>query len=275
MDNKNNFRNDDGKKENTPLEIPENAPAGEQKPIRNKKVSKVKAAYAFALILALGAAFTAKIASENALGKLQVPLESDYVTITEVEETSKDKAYLTTEPDYEVRQNLTNVIDERKESTEPETQEKTTELTIQKGLYAQPYKDYYVLPMGTDIHKDYSPDTPSYNATMGDWRTHNGIDFKGAEGDQVKSIAYGTVKNIYDDALLGTVAEIDHGNGVMAKYCGLNKDTLEIKQGGTVKGGTLLGYLGVVPCEKTDVSHLHFEVYYNGKNVDPLELMGK
>ncbi len=265
---------DNEKKDNTPLEIPENAPAGEQRPIKNKKVSKVKAAYAFALILALGAAFTAKIASENALGKLQVPLESDYVTITEAKETSKDKAFLTTEPDYEVRQNLTNVPDEREEATEPETEE-ATEKTTKKGPYAEPYKDYFVLPMGTDIHKEYLPDTPSYNATMGDWRTHNGIDFKGAEGDQVKAIAYGTVIRIYDDTLLGTVAEIDHGNGVTAKYCGLNKETLEIKQGAIVKGGTLLGYLGVVPCEKTDVSHLHFEVYYNEKNVDPLELMGK
>lgn len=271
MDNKKNFNSEENKKKSPPLEIPENAPAGEPKPIKNKRASRIKAAYAFALILALGAAFTAKVASERALGELKVPLESDYASTERETETSKDSFFLTSEPDYEVRQNLTDVPDEREETTKKEEPETETE----KGPYAVPYKDYYVLPMGTDIHKDYSPETPSYNATMGDWRTHNGIDFKGAEGDQVKAIAYGTVKSIYEDILLGTVVEIDHGNGVTAKYCGLNKDTLEIKKGRHVKGGELLGYLGVVPCEKTDVSHLHFEIYYNEKNVDPLELMGK
>ena len=54
-----------------------------------------------------------------------------------------------------------------------------------------------------------------------------------------------------------------------------NKDTLEVKKGSTVEGGSLLGYLGTIPCEKSDLSHLHFEIIYNGKNVEPLELMGK
>ena len=96
-----------------------------------------------------------------------------------------------------------------------------------------------------------------------------------AEGEQVKAISYGTVKNIYDDALWGTVVVIDHGNGVTAKYCGFNKETLEIKKGATVESGSLLGYLGTIPCEKSELSHLHFEIIYNGKNIEPLELMGK
>lgn len=269
MDDKKDFRNNGDKKEEAPLEIPENSPSGEAKPIKNKRaMSRIKAAYAFALILALGAAFTAKVASEKALGELKIPIESDY-GVTEKAVTSKDTAFLTTQADYEVRQNLTDVPDEREE------EETSSEPTTEKSPFAVPYEDYFVLPLGTEIQKDYSPDKPSFNATMGDWRTHNGIDFKGAEGDQIKAIAYGTVKGIYEDAVLGTVIEIDHGNGVIAKYCGFNKDTLEIKNGSTVKGGELLGYLGIVPSEKTDISHLHFEIYYEGKNVDPLELMGK
>ena len=131
------------------------------------------------------------------------------------------------------------------------------------------------MPVGTKILREYSPDTLQYNSTMGDWRTHNGIDFQGADGDQVKSVAYGKVKNIYEDILLGTVIEIDHGNEVVAKYCGINKDTVQVKKGATVEAGTLIGFLGTVPCEKSDISHLHFEVTYKGQNVDPLELMGR
>lgn len=261
--------------EKNPLEIPENTPSQEPKPIkaedsRKKTMKRVKAAYAFAVILALGAALTAKIATEQSLGNL-APIESDYVTLTEETQTSKDSEYLTTELDFEVRQNLTDVPDTREETEIETTKEETTE----NSKYATPYKDYYSLPLGTEILKDYSPDTPSYSATMGDWRTHSGIDFQGAEGDQVKAIAYGTVTLVYEDVLFGTVVEIDHGNGVTAKYCGFNKDTLEVKKGSTVENGSLLGYLGTIPSEKSDLSHLHFEVIYNGENVEPLELMGK
>lgn len=270
-------RNDNDK---NPLEIPENTPSGQPKPIRasksDKTMKKVKYAYAFALLLALGTALIAKISTENALGNL-APIESDYVTITTEKSTSKDSEFLTTEPDFEVRQNLTDVPDTREETEEPETEETQaeTEETTQSSKYATPYQDYYSLPLGTDILKDYSPDKPAYSATMGDWRTHSGIDFKAAEGEQVKAISYGTVTKVYEDALWGTVVIIDHGNGVTAKYCGFNKDTLEIKKGSTVESGSLLGYLGTIPCEKSDLSHLHFEISYNGENVEPLELMGK
>ena len=267
-------------KDKNPLEIPENSPSGESKPIRssknNKTMKKVKYAYAFALLLALGTALIAKISTEKALGNL-APIESDYTTIITEKETSKDSVFLTSEPDFEVRQNLQDVPDTREETEEQkenETEEAKKE-TAESSKYATPYQDYYSLPLGTDILKDYSPDKPTYSATMGDWRTHSGIDFKAAEGEQVKAISYGIVTKIYDDALWGTVIIIDHGNGVTAKYCGFNKDTLEIKKGSTVESGSLLGYLGTIPCEKSDLSHLHFEISYNGKNVEPLELMGK
>ena len=275
MDDKKDY----GKKEDLPLEIPDNSPAGGEKPIQARKTGtgKIKIAYAFALILAVGAAFAAKIATENSLGNIG-PIESDYVT--ENQNITQYSEIFITEPeiDFEVRNNLTDVPDTR-EYTEPTapktTQAPQTEGETKSSKYAQPYKDYFTLPVGTKILREYSPDTLQYNSTMGDWRTHNGIDFQGADGDQVKSVAYGKVKNIYEDILLGTVIEIDHGNEVVAKYCGINKDTVQVKKGATVEAGTLIGFLGTVPCEKSDISHLHFEVTYKGQNVDPLELMGR
>ncbi len=278
-------RNRNDNEKNNPLEIPDNTPSGQPKPIRaaknDKTMKKVKYAYAFALLLALGTALITKIYTEKALGNL-APIESDYVTITTEKATSKDAEFLTTEPDFEVRQNLTDVPDTREQTEkteetteEPNQEEPNQEETTQSSKYATPYEDYYSLPLGTDILKDYSPEVPTYSATMGDWRTHSGIDFKAAEGEQVKAIGYGTVTRIYEDVLLGTVIEIDHGNSVVAKYCGFNKDTVEVKKGTIVESGSLLGYLGTIPCEKSELSHLHFEIYYNGENVEPLELMGK
>ena len=269
------------KNNQNPLEIPDNNPQSESKPIRashrtqtekQKKSRVIKIAYAFAFLLALGGALATKIITEKNLGNLNVPIEQDYITVAPTEENK------TTEPDFQVRQNKTDVPDTRTETetkeTEPTTEEKT-EPTTEKKPYSTPYKDYYTLPLGTDILKEYLPSTPSYNPSTDDWRTHPAVDFKGAEGSQIKAISYGTVKDIYDDALLGTVIVIDHGNQVEAKYCGLNKDTIEVEKGTTVNEGQCIGYLGTIPLEKAELSHLHFEIYYKGKNVDPLELMGK
>ncbi len=280
--NKNNSPNN-----NPSPEIPSNSPPSEAEPIRarahhdkpdeskkhRQRMNGVKIAYAFALLLAFGGALVAKLATENAVGNLKTPIESDYVTLSPtivptVPPTEPN------EPDYQVRHNVTNVPDTREETTKEETQT-TTEPQTTQSEFAVPYKDYYTLPLGTDILKDYNPTTPSYNATMGDWRTHGGVDFKGPDGSQVKSIASGKVTDISDDPMYGTVITVDHGNEVIAKYCGLNKDVTEVKEGDKVKSGQLLGYLGEIPCEKSDVSHLHFEIYYKGENVDPLALMNK
>lgn len=263
--------------------LPHTEPAKAKNSVRKhrKAMKKVKIIYAASLFIALSAALTAKIATEKALGSLV-----NESTVPEMNSSEnigiKDVRRFETDPEFEVRHNLTDVPDTREETTEETvTEEKTTEseketqTTATDNNYAVPYKDYYNLPLGTDILKDYSPDTPSYNATMGDWRTHAGVDFQGADGEQVKAIANGTVTAVYTDTLYGTVLEIDHGNGVTAKYCGFNKDTIEVKKGSKVTSGSLLGYLGTVPFEKSDLSHLHFEITYNGKNVDPLELMNK
>lgn len=281
MDEKN--KNNSANSNPTP-EIPSNSPPAENEPVRassqrenadavkkhRQRMNGVKIAYAFALLLAFGGALVAKLATENALGSLNTPIESDYVTIaTSIAETEPQ-----TEPDFQVRHNVTDVPDTREQTTGEEAPPLTEQPTTQDD-FAVPYKDYYSLPLGTDILRDYNPTTPSYNATMGDWRTHGGVDFKGPDGSQIKAISTGTVTDISDDPMYGTVITIDHGNGVIARYCGLNKDVTEVKEGDKVKGGQLLGYLGKVPCEGADVSHLHFEIYYNDEMVDPLALMNK
>lgn len=219
-----------------------------------------KIAYAFAVIIALGTLMFTKLSTEKNLGNIQ-SLEDNNTTKATVTEATTIKEEET------VRQNLTNVPDTRSET---ETKKDTTE-----DKYNKPYKDYYCLPFGSEIIKDYSNMSPVYSKTLGDWRTHNGIDFSGEAGGAVVAISYGEVISIYDDALFGTCVLIDHGNGVTAKYCGLNKDTLTVKENSTVNIEDVIGYLGEIPCEKSEGAHLHFEITHNGEIVEPLELMGK
>lgn len=266
----------------TPREIPSNEPGKEIKPIKSdtaqiNKMKGIKIAYGVAILFALGGLITARLAANSTMGDLKEPLNN---TITQQAEYSTPDIFdFTEEPDFQVRQNVTDVPDTRIETETQEETEKPTEAPSTKPAeekqFAKPYSDYYTLPFGADIINDYNETAPIYNATMGDWRTHPAVDFKGAEGGQVIAISYGKVTAIYDDALYGTIVEIDHGNEVIARYCGLNKDALQVKKGDSVNGGALIGYIDTVPCEKTDTSHLHFEITYKGKFVDPIELMSK
>ena len=224
---------------------------------KNTTNRKFKIAYAFTVVIALGALMFSKISTEKSLGNIQ-SLEDDSAPEVTITETTRNI-------EETVRQNLTNVPDTRAE----------TEKTTTEDNYNKPYTDYYCLPFGSEIIKDYSNMNPVYSKTMGDWRTHNGIDFSGEAGGAVVAIGYGEVIAIFDDAIFGTCVLIDHGNGVTAKYCGLNKDTLTVQENSSVDMEAVIGYLGEIPGEKMEGAHLHFEITHNGEIVEPLELMGK
>ncbi len=67
----------------------------------------------------------------------------------------------------------------------------------------------------------YSGDELVYNATLGDWRTHNGVDAAAAAGDEVPAVKGGRVSVVEDDALWGGVVEIVDANGCTWRYCGV------------------------------------------------------
>ena len=132
----------------------------------------------------------------------------------------------------------------------------------------------FALPMGNHVIKDYSNGEMVFSQTMGDWRVHNGVDFGGAAGNRVDAVADGEIIAVYEDSFLGTVIEIDHGNGMTVSYCGLKKGSTLV-EGTFVKGGDKIGSLGSVPVESADGDHLHLEVKVDGKTVDPLEALNK
>lgn len=132
----------------------------------------------------------------------------------------------------------------------------------------------YSLPLGTDIGKDYSRGVPVYSEVMGDWRTHDGVDFNGAYGDGIKAISNGIVKEIESDPFMGGTVVIDHGGGVIATYCGVEVDE-KLKRGVMVSESEKIGEIGFVPAESdSQFPHLHLEIRVDGELCDPLEIMG-
>lgn len=152
---------------------------------------------------------------------------------------------------------------EREESTIPSTVP-TTEAVISN--------DSYALPLTGEIQKEYSPDSPVYDETMGDWRVHKGIDFPAEADSEVKSIGNGKVTKVISDTNFGYIVEIDHGD-FTARYCGLQQGTT-VKANDRVEKGDTVGKLGTIPCEAEQESHLHFETVKNGKSIDPMQAMG-
>lgn len=152
---------------------------------------------------------------------------------------------------------VTGIPDERE--TEAQTEKKT---------------ESFALPMGNDIIKDYSGGEMVFSKTMGDWRVHDGVDFGGAAGNTVDAVADGRITRIYDDIFWGTVVEIDHGDSMTVRYCGLKKGTT-LPEGALVKKSEKIGTLGSIPIESAEGGHLHLEVTVDGITVDPLEALNK
>ena len=107
----------------------------------------------------------------------------------------------------------------------------------------------------------YSGDELVYNATLGDWRTHNGVDTAAAAGDEVPAVRAGRVAVVEDDALWGGVVEIVDANGCTWRYCGVTPGCVV---GGDVTAGDVIGYMGHTGystqenVNNIEVTHLHW-----------------
>lgn len=140
--------------------------------------------------------------------------------------------------------------------------------------------------------RDYSPEEPvCFEYPNYEWRTHEGLDVKTAEGTDVFAVADGKVVEIRDDnefaGGLGQTVVIDHNNGYKTVYSNLS-ELLEISKNQTVKKGQKIGTVGAtsiyemdavtVSSEEPLLSHLHFEVMKKGTDntyskVDPKQYL--
>ncbi|MCD7872934.1 MAG: M23 family metallopeptidase [Clostridiales bacterium] len=187
---------------------------------------------------------------------------------------TKDVNEPTTIVDTTAVQKSVTVKDTSKATTAAQTTtEKATESSsMEQSDSNTPYKSFYQYPISEAVVNGYSEELVK-NDTMGDYRSHTAVDFKGEAGADVLSTNAGLVLDVYNDSMLGMVVEIDHGGKLVARYCGL--DSVSVSKGSRVEIGQVLGTLGSVPFESSLESHLHFETKVDGKYVNPLNVMGK
>jgi len=94
---------------------------------------------------------------------------------------------------------------------------------------------------------------------------HSGVDFAGAEGSNVVTVAAGVVVFAGPRSGYGNMVEVNHGGNFSTRY-GHHKELL-VNVGDIVKKGQVVGLMG--SSGRSTGPHVHFEVYKNGRIVDP------
>lgn len=131
----------------------------------------------------------------------------------------------------------------------------------------------YTWPVRGTVSRDYSLEVFAYDTTMGDWRTHSGIDIEAALGTEVMAVTAGTVSDIRQDPLMGTTVVIGHGDDLESVYSNLAAQPA-VSVGDQVTPGIVIGAVGnTAISESAMASHLHFEMRKAGVLIDPVQFL--
>ncbi len=96
---------------------------------------------------------------------------------------------------------------------------------------------------------------------------HSGLDFHGGEGLPITAPAAGKVVFTGPLTVRGNVTIIDHGWGVYSGYW--HQSAVQVQLGQTVEQGQIIGMVG--GTGRVTGPHLHWEIWVNSVQVDPLD----
>ena len=130
----------------------------------------------------------------------------------------------------------------------------------------------YTRPVSGRVLAVWSGDELVYNETLGDWRTHNGVDYACEAGEEVLAPVSGTVESLAAEGNWGIVAAIRDGEGRLWRVCAL--EDAAVSQGDAVTAGQKLGHAGSITGESALDPHIHLEVLDGDKYLDPVQLVG-
>jgi len=125
-----------------------------------------------------------------------------------------------------------------------------------------------LIPSGMPINDGYitSPYGMRIDPFTGRESFHPGLDIGAYKGEQVHAVAAGVVTYAGVRPGYGNVVEIDHGDGYMTRYAHNNKLLAHV--GEHVQAGEVISDAG--STGRSTGPHVHFEVWHDGKLVNPL-----
>lgn len=103
-------------------------------------------------------------------------------------------------------------------------------------------------------------------------KEHHGIDFAGRKGLSIYVAGDGVIEKVkYGRFGYGREIVVNHGFGYKTRYAHLQKWLVE--EGQVVKRGEVIGLLG--SSGRSTGPHLHYEVIYKGKKINPLNYFNR
>lgn len=107
----------------------------------------------------------------------------------------------------------------------------------------------------------------------GTYMQNSGVDYASDNVFDVISVLDGTVISVADNDILGTTIEVRHSNDLISVYQSLSNVTVKVDD--QIIQGQIIAKSGTSNINKDLGNHLHFELYYKGKIVNPEEYYNK
>ena len=166
---------------------------------------------------------------------------------------------------------LTVILTATKPSTDLNVdKENNNNLTEEVDAYALTF----ALPLlDCSVVQNHATDKLVYNASLGWFATHYGVDLVSSSSSEVLATADGTVTEIYTNDLEGTVVVIKHIDVYTSKYASLDSN-LFVEVGSKVKSGQKIG--SASSSAKNEVltgAHIHYELLRDNESVNPADYL--
>ena len=124
---------------------------------------------------------------------------------------------------------------------------------------------------------DYKADSDSQEKSIifyeNTYMQNSGVTYSSEKVFDVISILDGVVISVENNDILGNTVEIRHNNDLISVYQSLSN--VNVKKDDKVIQGQIIAKSGLSNIEKDLGNHLHFELYYKGKIVNPEESYNK
>jgi len=148
---------------------------------------------------------------------------------------------------------------------------KTITTVSQIKNYLQTQKDLYLAtPMGFPVSGSITSNYGTRPDPMsGEIAFHAGIDISCGRATPIRATADGVVSHSGWLQGRGFAVIIDHGCGFLTLYAHNEMNT--VKVGGKVKRGDVVGYVG--STGKSTGPHLHYEVWKDGRTINPQQYL--
>ena len=105
---------------------------------------------------------------------------------------------------------------------------------------------------------------------LGYMKAHKGVDFAAARGTPIMAAGDGVIERASRYGSFGNYIRIRHAQGYKTAYAHLNSIKRGVRRGKRVRQGEIIGYVGTTG--RSTGPHLHYEVHYHDKQVNPMSL---